>query len=185
MRHDEERSRRGPPVHHDRDRRLRQNCPRTHTTSAAVAEQNAHQRPAPIGVPTASDTKSRPEPATRRQRHTPAAVHAPTNTISASRDEATGSEAWHGSLQIRDKRSSPADPESLILAEVERLMAEYTRGINPNLPRKSNGKTYYVVWKGIKCGIFTSWLQCMAQTSGFSGARCMSSRRKPRTETFR
>ncbi|CAI0652174.1 unnamed protein product [Colletotrichum noveboracense] len=92
--------------------------------------------------------------------------------MSTFQDECTGSEAWHGSLQIRDKRSSSADPESLILAEVERLMAEYTRGINPNLPRKSKGKTYYVVWKGRKCGIFTSWPQCMAQTSKFSGAQC-------------
>ncbi|KAH9235750.1 hypothetical protein K456DRAFT_1515604 [Colletotrichum gloeosporioides 23] len=94
--------------------------------------------------------------------------------MSTFQDECTGSEAWHGSLQIRDKRSSSADPESLILAEVERLMAEYTRGIDPNLPRKSKGKTYYVVWKGRKCGIFTSWPQCMAQTSKFSGAQCMS-----------
>ncbi|KAI3530201.1 ATP-dependent DNA helicase pif1 [Colletotrichum abscissum] len=91
--------------------------------------------------------------------------------MSTSQDGGAEPQAWHGPLQIRDKRSSSAHSESLILAEVERLMDEYTRGINPNLPSKSKGKTYYVVWKGRKCGIFTSWPQCMAQTSGFSGAR--------------
>ncbi|CAI0645627.1 unnamed protein product, partial [Colletotrichum noveboracense] len=127
-------------------------------------------------------TESRPEPATRQQRHTPPAVytnvpvHAPTNMMATSQNEGAESGGWHESLPIRDKRSSPADRESLVLAEVERLMAEYTRGIDPSLPSKSKGKTYYVVWKGRKCGIFTSWPQCMAQTSEFSGARFKGTR---------
>ncbi|KAF4883466.1 Ribonuclease H [Colletotrichum fructicola] len=89
-----------------------------------------------------------------------------------SQDERAESEGWHGPLQIRDRGSSSTDPESLILAEVGRLMAEYTRDIETNVrPTSTRRKAYYVVWKGRKRGVFTSWPQCMAQTSGFSGAR--------------
>lgn len=30
---------------------------------------------------------------------------------------------------------------------------------------------YYVVWKGRKCGIFTTWEECAAQVSGFTDAQ--------------
>ena len=33
---------------------------------------------------------------------------------------------------------------------------------------------YYVVWKGRKTGIFTSWEECSAQVSGFNGAEYKS-----------
>ncbi len=33
---------------------------------------------------------------------------------------------------------------------------------------------YYVVWKGYKTGIFDSWAECAAQTSGFPGAEYKS-----------
>ncbi|KAF4417841.1 ATP-dependent DNA helicase PIF1 [Colletotrichum fructicola] len=151
----------------------------THINDPPRSACRQHLAPDAVADPS---TKSRPEPATRHQRHTPPAVHtnvpvhAPTNTMATSQNEGAESGEWHESLQIRDKRSSSADPESLIPAEVERLMAEYTQGIDTNLPSKSKGKTYYVVWKGRKCGIFTSWPQCMAQTSGFSGARFKGTR---------
>ncbi|KAH0425472.1 hypothetical protein CcaCcLH18_10931 [Colletotrichum camelliae] len=99
--------------------------------------------------------------------------------MATSQDEGAESGGWHGSLPIRDEGPSSAGPESLIPAKVDGLMAKYTRGIDPNLPSKSKGKTYYVVWKGRECGIFTSWSQCMAQTSGFPGAQHKG------TKTFR
>lgn len=35
-------------------------------------------------------------------------------------------------------------------------------------------KKYYVVWKGRKSGIFTTWNECKAQVDGFAGARYKS-----------
>ncbi|TWI54459.1 ribonuclease H [Halalkalibacter nanhaiisediminis] len=35
-------------------------------------------------------------------------------------------------------------------------------------------KKHYVVWKGRKAGIFTSWAECEAQVKGFTGARFKS-----------
>ncbi len=35
-------------------------------------------------------------------------------------------------------------------------------------------KKYYVVWKGRKPGIFTSWAECETQVKGFTGARFKS-----------
>ncbi|KHF41339.1 ribonuclease H [Halalkalibacter okhensis] len=35
-------------------------------------------------------------------------------------------------------------------------------------------KKFYVVWKGRKTGIFTSWAECEAQVKGFTGARFKS-----------
>ncbi len=35
-------------------------------------------------------------------------------------------------------------------------------------------KKYYVVWKGRKTGIFTTWAECEAQVKGFTGARFKS-----------
>ncbi|KAH9232178.1 hypothetical protein K456DRAFT_38324 [Colletotrichum gloeosporioides 23] len=146
-------------------------------------EINTNPQPAEHdGVPTVACAESRSEPpATRRQRQTPPVVHTsvpvddPTNTMPTSQDGRAESEGWHGPLQIRDRGSSSTDPESLILAEVGRLMAEYTRDIETNVrPTSTRRKAYYVVWKGRKRGVFTSWPQCMAQTSGFSGSRCMS-----------
>ncbi|WP_375605099.1 viroplasmin family protein [Flavobacterium davisii] len=29
---------------------------------------------------------------------------------------------------------------------------------------------FYVVWKGIETGVFTSWEDCKAETNGFDGA---------------
>jgi ribonuclease HI len=37
-----------------------------------------------------------------------------------------------------------------------------------------DGQKYYVVWKGRKRGIFTSWTECNAQVKGFVGARYKS-----------
>ena len=37
-----------------------------------------------------------------------------------------------------------------------------------------DGQKYYVVWKGRKRGIFTSWTECNAQVNGFTGARYKS-----------
>ncbi|KAF4417880.1 ATP-dependent DNA helicase pfh1 [Colletotrichum fructicola] len=170
---------RPPPVFSASTRRPPRSRSSTHINDPPRSACRQHLA---LGTFADPSTKSRPEPATRRQRrpppavHTNVPVHAPTNTMATSQNEGAGSGGWHESLQIRDKRSSSADPESLILAEVERLMAEYTRGIDRNLPSKSKGKTYYVVWKGIKCGIFTSWPQCKLQTSGFSGAQFKGTR---------
>lgn len=33
---------------------------------------------------------------------------------------------------------------------------------------------YYVVWKGRKTGVFTTWQECSAQVNGFNGAECKS-----------
>jgi ribonuclease HI len=33
---------------------------------------------------------------------------------------------------------------------------------------------FYVVWKGRKTGVFTSWQECSAQVSGFPGAEYKS-----------
>ena len=35
-------------------------------------------------------------------------------------------------------------------------------------------KKYYVVWKGKKTGVFTSWLECKEQINGFEGAQYKS-----------
>ena len=35
-------------------------------------------------------------------------------------------------------------------------------------------KKFYVVWKGRKTGIFTTWSECEAQVKGFTGARFKS-----------
>ena len=35
----------------------------------------------------------------------------------------------------------------------------------------SKKKKYYVVWKGKKTGVFTSWDVCKKQTTGFEGAQ--------------
>ncbi|MFK7050812.1 Ribonuclease H [Flavobacterium columnare] len=34
----------------------------------------------------------------------------------------------------------------------------------------SKNPKFYVVWKGIETGVFTSWEDCKAQTNGFDGA---------------
>ncbi|BBB48000.1 ribonuclease H1 domain-containing protein [Pelolinea submarina] len=45
---------------------------------------------------------------------------------------------------------------------------------------------YYVVWKGKKTGIFTSWEECSAQVSGFNGAEYKSFEdRRQAEEAFR
>ncbi len=33
---------------------------------------------------------------------------------------------------------------------------------------------YYVVWKGRKTGVFTTWQECSAQVTGFNGAEYKS-----------
>jgi len=33
---------------------------------------------------------------------------------------------------------------------------------------------YYVVWKGRKTGVFTTWQECSAQVTGFTGAEYKS-----------
>ena len=43
-------------------------------------------------------------------------------------------------------------------------------------------KKYYVVWKGHKTGIFTSWEECSAQVSGFSDAEYMAFESKSAAE---
>ncbi len=37
-------------------------------------------------------------------------------------------------------------------------------------PSKSPKKKFYVVWKGRKTGVFTTWESCFAQVNGFVGA---------------
>jgi len=37
--------------------------------------------------------------------------------------------------------------------------------------KKPAGKKYYVVWKGRKTGVFTTWDECAAQVNGFTGAQ--------------
>jgi len=43
-------------------------------------------------------------------------------------------------------------------------------------------KKYYVVWKGRKTGVFTSWEECSAQVSGFSDAEYMAFESKSAAE---
>ncbi len=50
----------------------------------------------------------------------------------------------------------------------------------------AKGQKYYVVWKGHKTGIFTSWDECSAQVTGYPGAKYKSfASRKAAEEAFR
>ncbi|KFA80934.1 hypothetical protein S40288_09589 [Stachybotrys chartarum IBT 40288] len=66
-----------------------------------------------------------------------------------SQDERAGSRRFHGASQVRGYGPSSLDPsENPILIEVDRLMAEYTKNVKPNLtPKSTKGKAYYVVDK--------------------------------------
>ncbi|GKT95314.1 ATP-dependent DNA helicase PIF1 [Colletotrichum tofieldiae] len=65
--------------------------------------------------------------------------------------------------RLRENGAATAVPASgePIEATVDRLVAEYSRGV----PRTLCGKKpkYYVVWRGRQCGMFTSWADCEAQ----------------------
>jgi ribonuclease HI len=46
--------------------------------------------------------------------------------------------------------------------------------VNSITIRQMDRQKYYVVWKGRKKGIFTSWAECNTQVKGFTGARYKS-----------
>ncbi len=50
-------------------------------------------------------------------------------------------------------------------------------------PLKSPKKKFYVVWKGRKTGIFTTWEACEAQVKGFVGAEYMAFASREEAET--
>ncbi|KAH9238006.1 hypothetical protein K456DRAFT_1400969 [Colletotrichum gloeosporioides 23] len=117
-------------------------------------------------------------PAKRQRQHIPPAeyipIHdndGPTNSTTIYQNDRAISQRSHDASQIRrNGRSSANSSRDPIQAEVNRLLAEYTRGIPPDLYASGKKKAYYIVWKGHQCGIFTTWTACQAQTNGVSNA---------------
>ncbi|KAF3806750.1 ATP-dependent DNA helicase PIF1, partial [Colletotrichum gloeosporioides] len=117
-------------------------------------------------------------PAKRQRPHIPPAEYipiddndGPTNATTIYQNNRAISQRSHDASQLRSNgRSSANSSKDPIQAEVNRLLAEYTRGIPPDLYASGKKKAYYIVWKGHQCGIFTTWTACQAQTNGVSKA---------------
>ncbi|KAE9581145.1 hypothetical protein CGMCC3_g2895 [Colletotrichum fructicola] len=117
-------------------------------------------------------------PAKRQRRYIPPAEYipidnhdGPTNATTIYQNNRAISQRSHDASQLRSNgRPSANSSKDPIQAEVNRLLAEYTRGLPPDLYASGKKKAYYIVWKGHQCGIYTNWADCQAQTNGVSKA---------------
>ncbi|OHE99483.1 ATP-dependent DNA helicase PIF1 [Colletotrichum orchidophilum] len=103
-------------------------------------------------------------PTPKRQRSQTEPVYIDLTTSS----EAGGQPQAASGHQPQVDPGSSANPSQMSIEhQVERLIEGYIKGV----PRQVYGKKgkYYVVWNGLKCGIFTNWPEVQGSVKGFSG----------------